>query len=304
MTHREVVERLRGVFPPVITPFDRRGKVDEGAFRANIRKYTGIGLSGVLVAGSTGEAPHLTLRERLRLVKIAREVVKPPELLLVGSGLESTAHTLELSREAVARGADAVLLLPPAYYKPAMRPDVVATHFRGVADGVRAPVLIYSIPQFTGYRMDVAMLGRLSRHPNIVGIKESSGDAQFVKAILREVRRNFKVLAGAAPVVVEGLKAGIAGAILGQSNFEPRLCIAIYEAFAQGDLGTAERLHQRLMILVQEITVPFGIPGIKAALDLSGYRGGYPRPPLMPVRAGERRKIAAALRLARRGLDV
>ncbi|MGH9327518.1 MAG: dihydrodipicolinate synthase family protein [Terriglobia bacterium] len=304
MTHREVFERLRGIFPPVVTPFDRRGKLEEAALRANIRKYTGIGLSGILVAGSTGEAPHLTLRERLRVIEVARAVVEPPELLIAGTGLESTAQTLELSRDAAACGADAVLIVPPTYYKPMMRPDVLSAHFRRIADGVRIPVLVYSIPQYTGYRMDVAVLGRLSRHPNIVGIKESSGDFQFLQAILDNVGRNFRVLVGSASILVEGLKAGAAGAILGQSNFEPHLCIAIYEAFAQGDLRTAERLQERLMILVREITAPLSIPGIKAALDLSGIRGGYPRPPLAPVGPAARRKIAAALKHARQGLDV
>ncbi|MGH9469980.1 MAG: dihydrodipicolinate synthase family protein [Terriglobia bacterium] len=298
MTRRETLKNLRGVFTPMITPFSARGKLDEGAFRANLRFLSASGISGVLVAGSTGEAPHLTIPERLRLIDIARASVKPPQVLIAGAGLESTAHTIELSREAAQRGADAVLLLPPAYYKPALRPDVLAAHFGAVADGVRVPTLIYSIPQYTGYRMDVEMLGRLARHPNVVGLKESSGDFSFVQAILRKVPRNFSVFAGAAPVLIDALNAGAAGGILGQSNFAPSLCAAIYEAFRAGVLESAERLHQRLMILATEITVAWGIPGIKAAVDLAGGRGGAPRLPLMPVNGAARRKIAAALKRA------
>lgn len=301
MTHTQIVEKLRGVFPPLVTPFNRRGGLDEGAFRANLRQYAASGLSGVVVAGSTGEAPFLTEAERLRLVEIARSIIKPPKLLIAGTGLEGTAPTVKLSREAVARGADAVLLLPPAYYKAAMNPETLSIHFRAVADALRRPVLIYSIPQFTGYTMDAGMLGKLSQHPNIAGLKESSGNLDFVRAILAKARPGFKLLIGSGLAFPQGLGEGAAGGVLGQSNFAPRLCVTIYEAFSNGDRKTAEELRQRLLILVQKITGPYGIPGIKVALDLSGYRGGDPRPPFMPVGAQVKRKIAAALREA--GLD-
>ncbi|HEX5483173.1 MAG TPA: dihydrodipicolinate synthase family protein [Terriglobia bacterium] len=298
MTHTEVVEKLRGVFPPLVTPMNRRGGLDEGAFRANLRRYAASGLSGAVVAGSTGEAPFLTEAERLRLVEIARSIIKPPKLLIAGTGLESTAQTTKLSREAIARGADAVLLLPPAYYKAAMNPETLSIHFRAVADALRRPILIYSIPQFTGYAMDAGMLGKLSRYPNIAGLKESSGNLDFVRAILAKARPGFKLLIGSGLIFPQGLGEGAAGGILGQSNFAPQLCVAIYEAFSSGDMKTAEELRQKLLILVQNVTGPYGIPGIKAALDLVGYRGGNPRPPFMPVSAQVKKKIAAALKQA------
>lgn len=298
MTRQETIKNLRGIFTPMITPFTARGKVDESAFRANLRFLSAAGISGVLVAGSTGEAPHLTIPERLRLVEIARAAVKPPAVLIAGTGLESTAHTIQLSREAAARGADAVLLLPPAYFKPFMRPDVLAAHFRAVADAVRVPTMIYSIPQFTGYRMDVAMLGRVARHPNIVGLKESSGDFSFVQSILRKAPRDFRVFSGAAAVLIETLKAGAVGGIMGQSNFAPSLCMAIYRKYRDGERDEAERLHKKLMILATEITAAWGIPGIKVAVSLAGGRGGEPRPPFMPANGVARRKIAAAMKRA------
>src|SRR5438046_2851010 len=118
MTRKHILAGLKGIFPPVVTPFDGRGEVDEGRFRENLRKYVGIGLGGIVVTGSTGEAPYLTERERLRLVELAREIVKPPEVMIVGTGLESTRETLRLSREAIARGADALLVVTPNHYKP------------------------------------------------------------------------------------------------------------------------------------------------------------------------------------------
>src|SRR6516164_966829 len=154
MTNQRIVNNLKGIFPPVVTPFNRRGDVDGKRFRENLQKYVGIGFGGVVVAGSTGEGLYLNEGERLRLVEIAREVVRPPELLLVGTGLESTRETIRLSREAIARGADALLVLPPHYYKSRMDSRALITHFRLLADKVSRPVVLYSIPQFTGIDME------------------------------------------------------------------------------------------------------------------------------------------------------
>lgn len=303
MTNEQIIEQLEGVIPPIATPFNRRGGIDEGALRENLLQYAGTDLAGVLVAGSTGEAAYLTDAERLRLVEIARGVIKPPQLLMAGTGVESTVQTVKLSREAIARGADAVLVLPPCYYKPAMCPAVLETHFRVVADALRRPLLIYSIPQFTGFAMDPAMLGRLSRHPNICGIKESSGQLDLDRAILRKSMKGFRVFIGSALSLPAAFELGACGAILSQANFEPQMCIGLYEAYCRKDKQTTAKLRDRLGILAREVTGPFGIPGIKYALDLLGYRGGIPRPPLLPLAPGDRRKIAAALKRARAGLD-
>lgn len=304
MTHREIIERLAGVFPPEATPFNRRGAIDEGAFRANVARHLASGLAGILVAGSTGETPYLTDAERLRLVELARAIVKPPQLLMAGTGLEGTAQTVQMSREAVARGADAVLLLPPAYYKAAMRAPVLEAHFKAVADKIRRPVLIYSIPQFTGFSMAPELIARLSRHPNIVGMKESSGNVEFDLEILRRARKGFRVFIGNGTALLPGLKNGAVGAILSQANFEPAICLGIQDAFARGDAKTAEEMMRRLSILIQEITGAHGVPGIKAAMELAGYNVGPPRPPLMPVSTKVSGSIAAALRRARAGLEV
>jgi len=303
MTRQEITARLRGVFTPVVTPFNRQGTVEEGLFRANLMRYAGIGLSGIVVAGSTGEAPFLTERERLRLVELAREVVRPPELLIAGTGLESTRATLRLSREAIARGADALLVLPPNYYKPRMDADTLAAHYRAVASGVSRPVIVYSIPQFTGLHMAPETIGRLSRLPNVVGLKESSGNMAFVRAVLRRVRPGFRVLAGSMLILHEALRAGVTGAVLAQANFAPELCVGLYEAFLRRQAKAARTFQQRLVPLAQKIAIPYGVPGIKAALEYCGYAGGLPRPPLRPLGAAARRAVAAAIEEARAGLE-
>jgi 4-hydroxy-2-oxoglutarate aldolase len=303
MTRSKIVACLQGIFLPTVTPFDRRGNVDIGLFRENLRRYTGLGLAGIVVAGSTGEAPFLTERERLKLVDVARTIVRPPELLIVGTGLESTLSTLRLSREAVARGADVILAVTPHYYKSRMDSAALTTHFQVLADGLRRPVIMYNIPQFTGIRMDPETIGRLSRYPNIAALKESSGDLKYVRAILRRVRPGFPLLVGSPPLLLDALRAGAAGGVLGASGFVPEICLAVYEAFRKRRMKTARDLQQRLTLLAREIAVPYGIAGVKVAVELCGYAAGAPRGPLLPLKASARRAVAAALREARAGLE-
>ncbi len=303
MNRKSVISNLQGIFPPVVSPLNRRGEVDFAQFRENVSRLTGMGLGGILVAGSTGEAPYLTERERLRLVEVARQMVKPPEVLLVGTGLESTRATLRLSREAIARGADAVLVVTPAYYKSRMDGEALVAHYRAVAAGVRRPVLVYSIPQFTGIRMEPETIGRLSRLPNVVGLKESSGDLGFVRAVLKKVRPGFRLLIGSISILLDALQAGAVGAVLSQANFVPELCVGLYEAARHGQMKTARELQERLLPLAQKIAIPYGVPGIKAAVELSGFWAGPPRSPLLPVSARVRREIAQVLRECRAGLD-
>jgi 4-hydroxy-2-oxoglutarate aldolase len=304
MTRNEIIKNIEGVVVPVVTPFNRRGDVDEGFFRENIDRLSGIGLAGVLVAGSTGEAPYLTQSERLRLVELAREVVKEPEILMVGTGLESTRATLQLSRESVERGADALLVLTPNYFKPQMDSGALVAHYRAVAAGVKKPVLVYYIPQYTGLPVDLATIVKLSRLPNVVGLKESSGSLEFVCSVLTKVRPDFRVLVGAVSIFYDALCAGAVGGVLGQAHFAPELCVGLYEAYLHERGDEARRLQQRLLPLAQKIGLPYGVPGIKAALDLGGGHGGAPRPPLLPVSAKAKKLILAAIREAHAGLTV
>ena len=303
MTRKEILQRLKGIFSAAVTPFNRRGEIDEGMFRENLQKLAGIGLAGVLVAGSTGEAPYLEELERLRLVEVARGLVRPPEILIAGTGLESTAATVRLSQEAVARGADAVLVLTPNYFKSKMDADTLAAHYRAVARQVDRPVIIYSIPQFTGLHLEPSTLAKLSQIPNVVGLKESSGDIHFVRAILRRARPGFRVLVGSVAILHQALRAGAVGAVLGQASFAPELCVGLYQAFLQRKRKTALEFQERLLPLARGISLPFGVPGMKAALDLSGYAGGFPRPPLAPLGPAARELVAAALREAHSGLQ-
>ena len=303
MTRKEIIQNLKGIFPPVVTPFNQRGEIEEKLFCENVQRLTGIGLGGVLVAGSSGEAPYLTEAERVRLVEMARGLVRPPEILIAGVGLESTDATVRLGQEAIARGADALLVITPNYYKSKMDADTLESHYRAVAGKVDRPVIIYSIPQFTGLHLEPSTIGRLSRIPNVVALKESSGDLQFVRGVLRRVRPGFRVLVGSVAILYDALRAGAVGAVLSQANFVPELCVGLYQAFQKKKKKAALEFQERLLPLARKVAVPFGVPGIKAALDLAGYAGGFPRAPLLPLGPAARKTVAEALQEARAGLE-
>ncbi len=286
----------------MVTPFNAQGDVDEGAFRANLERYTGIGLAGVMVGGTTGEAPLLTAKERLRLTALTRKAVRPTELVVTGSGLESTRETIALSREALARGADMALVVTPWYYKGKMDGPALLAHYQTVADALPRPLLIYSIPQFTGVRIPVETVAALARHPNIAGIKESSGDLAYVRSILRRVPSRFRVFCGSLQILPDVLRAGGAGGILSQADFVPELCVAFYEAFRQGRRKLARELHAKLLPLATEITLKYGVAGVKAAMEIAGYQGGAPRGPLLPLSDAARSDIARVLEMSRDGL--
>lgn len=305
MTNAKIIEQLMGVFTPLVTPFNRSGGIDFSHFRENVKSYAGTGVAGIVIAGSTGEAPFLTEQERLKLVEAARDLVRPPQILIVSTGLESTLLTIKLSREAIACGADAILVITPNYFKARMA-DATAQlgYYRAVADRVRRPVIIYNIPQFTGIRMAPETIAALSRHPNIVGLKESSGDLTYDRKILRGVQRGFRVFTGSPPLFLDVLCSGGAGGVLGQANYAPELCVGIHAAYQNRQFKLARDLQRRLTYLAENIAVPFGVPGVKAAVEIRGLHGGSPRAPLAPLGASARKVIAAALREATLGLDV
>jgi dihydrodipicolinate synthase/N-acetylneuraminate lyase len=188
-----------------------------------------------------------------------------------------------------------------------MNSDLLVSHFRSIADAVRRPIIIYNIPQFTGVRMEPSALATLSRHENIAGLKESSGDLKYLRSILSAIKRNgnpaFRVLCGSAVIQLDALRAGAAGGVLGQADFVPELCVGLYESFQQGRMKTAKTFQHRLIPLAQIISVQYGVAGIKAAADYCGYHGGAVRPPLKPLQASDRHVVINAVRGARAGLD-
>lgn len=284
---------LCGIFPACVTPF-RDGRVDREGIAHNLDLWNQTGLSGYLFLGSTGEYVHLSEAERDEVVETAREHIPADRLLVVGTGALTTEQAVRFTRRAAELGADAALVVTPFYYKRQMQGETLIRHFSAVADASPIPTLLYNVPPFTGVNMAVDTVARLAEHPNIVGMKDSAGDVSQLADIVRLTPDDFAVFTGGGRVLYPCLCVGAVGAMLAVANVAPDLCVAIQTLVEQGDHGTA-RQRQIELTLVEKAVRAYGIPGYKATLDLLGYRGGVPRPPLLPLSAADRDAIRDAL---------
>jgi 4-hydroxy-2-oxoglutarate aldolase len=276
---------LSGVLIPTATPFRATdGEVDLSGFRANLRVWLATGVRGVVLGGSTGEAVLLDEEERVRLMEVAREVVPEDRLVVVGTGGESTRITLRRTREAAELGADAVLVQPPAFYRGQMTPGVLRDHYRTLADASPVPVILYQVPlRFSTLEFPTGLVAELSEHPNIIGIKDSRGDLSKLGDLLDQVRAGFQVLVGTGAKLYASLEMGAVGGILGVANVAPGASAEIVSTFQAGRVDEAGAIQERVAPLHDGIVGAFGVPGVKAALDLLGMVGGPPRPPLQPL---------------------
>jgi len=287
---------VKGVFPPIPTPFDpATGDIAPLPFRQNIVRLLDAGVDGIVVSGSTGEAPLLDADEQRELVALARAAMADGASLIAGTGAESTRHTIALTAAAAAEGADAVLVRPPSYFSAAATTGTLVAHFRAVADASPVPVLVYNIPKYTHLSLAVAVLQQLDGHERIIGVKDSSGDLKNLAAY-REAVPRWTVLAGSASLLYAGLEIGCQGGVIGVACFAPRLCVELVREFEQGDRAAAARLQERITPLDKEIVGKLGPAGVKAAMDAVGLHGGPPRPPLAPLSPAERERVGALVR--------
>lgn len=288
-------DRLRGVFPPLPTPFDSQDRIDRRGLASNVRRLMTTRLTGVLAIGSNGEAAHLDDDECDEVVDVVREAVPRDRVLLVGTGRESTRQTVRACVRAAARGADAVLVRPPSYFKPQMTADALVAHFVAVADASPVPVLLYNLPAVTGITLTPAIVTRLVDHPNIVGLKETSMDLERLGQFTALRPSTFRVFSGSAPVGYPALVSGAAGGIFAIANVLPDECVAMYDDAVAGRHAQALQRQRTLTPIAQLVTSVHGVPGLKAALDLVGAAGGPVRAPLAPASAKAREEIAQAL---------
>ncbi len=279
---------LRGVLLPVTTPFDATGELDLPGLATNIDKWNSTGIAGYVVLGSTGERVHLDEREYLAVIEAARKAVLGDFLFIAGAGQQSTSGTISEIKRAAGAGADAVLVITPSFYRSAITPAALVKHYNAVADGSPVPVILYSMPDLTGIKIETETVAALCGHPNIIGIKDSSADMVGLKETIRILRNSgatgedFAVLTGNGTVLFEALAAGAQGAILAVGCVAPALCLQIMRAMQDGHAERAQELQSLLSPLASAVTKTYGIGGLKAALELIGYAGGTVRAPLQP----------------------
>jgi 4-hydroxy-2-oxoglutarate aldolase len=301
--------RLRNILLPITTPFQSKlaasaqssesESLDEDGFRLNIKKWSKSGIGGIVVLGSTGERVHLDEPEYLRVIELARSEVSNDLALIAGAGQQSTRGTIGEVEKAAHAGADAVLVITPHFYRAAITQEALANYYTAVADASPVPVLLYSMPALTGVRIEPATIARLSQHENIVGAKDSSADIEGFKETVRLCPDDFAVMTGNGTVLLDTLKAGATGGILAVGCAVPEICVEIFKAFNAGEDERAAVLQAKLTPLAAAVTTRFGIGGLKAALDMSGYKGGAVRAPLRPPEEMARAEIARLLEDAR-----
>ncbi|HVX67955.1 MAG TPA: dihydrodipicolinate synthase family protein [Bryobacteraceae bacterium] len=289
--------KLNGIFSPIATPFDYNGELYQAKVRHNVEQWNRTGLAGYVVGGSTGEAALLSAAEKALLWEWVAGCSGPGKLLIAGTGMESVRETVALTNQAAELGYQAALVLTPHYYRNVLNDGAAqALYFGAVADQARIPLVIYNMPQATGIDLDAATVARLSSHPNIAGIKDSSGNVDKLAEMVRTVQPGFQVLSGSAPALWRSLQAGAAGAVLAVANAVPYAAIAIWEAFRTRDTAAAEDWQARLAHPATLVTARYGIAGLKYAMDLNGYYGGPPRLPLAPASPQAKREIEEAFR--------
>jgi 4-hydroxy-2-oxoglutarate aldolase len=272
---------LAGAFAPVTTPFAADGSVALGKLRDNIALYNKTRLAGYAINGSTSESVLLKWDEVYKIWETAKAAAAPEKVLIAGAGAEATSETIEHANHAAEIGYQVALIRTTSFYKPAINDEVLAQHYLRVADAVRIPVMIYSVPIFTHVTAKAPLIARLAQHPNIVGMKDSSGDVEEIVRISDATPKGFQLLCGSAATLLESLKRGAVGGILALCCSFPEICADICDAFAVGDLARAEAQQERIMVPAK-LMPQAGIAGLKYALDQLGFYGGAPRAPLLP----------------------
>jgi 4-hydroxy-2-oxoglutarate aldolase len=283
-----------GIIPPVPTPFKQNGDLDTASLQHLISQLEPH-VDGFLILGSNGEVPYLEETERLTVLEAAREAIPKTKPMIVGTGAESTRQTLERARIAALVGGDAALVIAPFYNKGSMTPAVLEAHFAAVADDARIPVYVYNIPQVSGIAHAPAWMAKMSQHPNVSGVKDSSGDIMNFTEMARLAAPGFNLMTGNAPTLLPALSVGAHGAILAAANVIPRAFGALFKAFGAGDLKTALEIQRRSNPVAYAVTRDYGVSGLKAIMRQIGFSAGYPRAPLPDVDAATEKKLEALL---------
>ena len=289
---------LHGLLLPITTPFTEAGDIHADGLTKNLAGWNDSGITGYVILGSTGERVNLDEREYLQVIETARRAVPETLTFIVGAGQQSTRGTIAEIDRAAKAGAEAVLVITPHYYRSAITQAALIDHYSAIADAANVPVILYSMPDLTGIKIEPETAARLSEHENIIGMKDSSNDVAQLRETIQLCRSDFAVMIGNGTVFADALRAGARGGILAVGCAAPKLCLEIYRAVQARENDRASELQNRLTPLARAVTKTYGIGGLKAALDMVGYVGGAVRAPLKRASAEACAEIAQLLREA------
>ncbi len=289
---------LEGCFPPIPTPFDADGRVDHDNLALNLEKWQKTTLNGFVALGSNGEAVLLKGNEKLETWKTAGKVISPDHLFIAGTGCNSTGETVELTEKAAHLGANAAMVVTPHYYKARMDHKALVVHYTAIAESSPIPIILYNVPAFTGIDLSAETIIELAQHPNIIGLKESSGNVVKMGEVVYRCGDFLQVLAGSGRFLLPALIVGAVGGVMALAAVAPHALAEIVDSFQNGAMKRARDIQLGLIAANAAVTTRFGIPGLKAALDLTGMYGGPVRPPLLPLGKEQRAVLEKIMREA------
>lgn len=283
--------RFSGIHIPVVTPF-KEGRFDADTMAALIDRLIAAGVNGIAPCGTTGESATLSHEEHRHVVEFTVQAVAQRAQLVAGTGSNSTAEAIGLTQHAERVGADAALVICPYYNRPTQQGLI--EHFRAIADATSLPIIMYNIPKRTGVNMEAATTVELSRVPNIVGIKEASGDlAQITDIIART--EDFNVLTGDDALLYPLCALGGHGGIMAAAHIATEQWVKLWKHVEAGELAEARKLHYHLLPLVKALFYESNPSPLKAALEMLGFPVGSPRPPLLAASEGCRQAVTREL---------
>jgi 4-hydroxy-2-oxoglutarate aldolase len=285
---------IKGIFAPIPTPFvDEEIAFDK--LEENLGKWGRTGLAGAVVMGSNGEAPYLEEDEKVELWAFTRKHLPKGKMLIAGTGQETTRATVRVTKKAADVGASAALVITPSYFKANMKEPALERFYKDVADVSPIPVFIYNMPGNTGVNLSCSLVVRLSQHPNIVGVKDSSGNIVQISEIINGAPESFSVFAGSASYLLPALVMGARGGTLATANVIPDTCVKIFDLANEGKIAEAREIQKSILTFNALVTSKYGVAGLKAALDMIGYFGGLPRRPMLPATEAEKAEVRKAL---------
>lgn len=282
---------FKGIYAPIPTPFGADGEIYWSGLKRNISWWSKSSLAGLVVAGTNGEAALLDEDEKIRLFSCTRELLPASCKVVAGTGCESARATKRLNQAAADSGCDAVLVLNPSYYKGNLDDNTLYHYYSHIAEESPLPVILYNMPRNTALNLSTTLVCRLAEHPNITGIKDSSGNIVQIEEIIKGTAQSFSVFAGSTSFLLPALLMGAVGGTLALANIMPEQCVRIETLFASGRLNEAKELQLNLLEINSAVTSRWGVAGLKAAMDLCGLFGGSPRLPLQPLIEEEKVKL-------------
>ena len=289
----DIKEMLSGVYPPMATPFENDEILFDGLIK-NVEKMNSTGLRGYFVCGTNGEFKSLTVDERLKVLETVVKHAAPDKVVMGGTAAESTKETIEITKNAAEIGVRLVSLLVPSFFKKIIDDNVLTEYILEVADASPIPVLIYNNPSVTGgVLVSPEVINRVSGHPNVVGMKDSSKGNY--EDYLKAAKEGFYLLAGSAGFFLDLLKAGGIGGVLSLANVFPDDCALLYRAFIEGKIDEAEKMSKNLVDLNEKVSGRYSVAGVKAAMNITGYVGGVPRKPLHPLNEAQKDELRKTL---------